>query len=220
MNLPQFQLVVPAPDNPYFAGLAAQCKDEKILSIDYLPAGCFEKAKAEAADPQKQKVVGELKSELEAYFKDPKSANFGGLKLCYSMLPQNGTKLPLIECIQALKKMRTISCVCAYKEVGEKVEWNDKEAVKSAYSDINSPFAKAVADVCTINPLSVVIPCYRIIKADGTLGGFGGNKHVDYNTALEIKRWLLKHEGCEVNPPDKPSDEADLSKWKVHCKPS
>jgi methylated-DNA-[protein]-cysteine S-methyltransferase len=36
------------------------------------------------------------------------------------------------------------------------------------------------------NPLSIVIPCHRVIGADGTLVGYGGG--------LDRKRWLLDHE--------------------------
>jgi methylated-DNA-[protein]-cysteine S-methyltransferase len=38
------------------------------------------------------------------------------------------------------------------------------------------------------NPISVVVPCHRVIGADGTLTGYGGG--------LERKRWLLAHEGA------------------------
>lgn len=36
------------------------------------------------------------------------------------------------------------------------------------------------------NPIGVVVPCHRVIGADGTLTGYGGG--------LERKRWLLAHE--------------------------
>jgi methylated-DNA-[protein]-cysteine S-methyltransferase len=36
------------------------------------------------------------------------------------------------------------------------------------------------------NPIPIVVPCHRIIGADGSLTGFGGG--------LERKRWLLAHE--------------------------
>jgi methylated-DNA-[protein]-cysteine S-methyltransferase len=37
------------------------------------------------------------------------------------------------------------------------------------------------------NPVSVVVPCHRVIGANGALTGYGGG--------LERKRWLLEHEG-------------------------
>jgi methylated-DNA-[protein]-cysteine S-methyltransferase len=36
------------------------------------------------------------------------------------------------------------------------------------------------------NPISIVIPCHRVIGADGSLVGYGGG--------LERKKWLLEHE--------------------------
>jgi methylated-DNA-[protein]-cysteine S-methyltransferase len=38
------------------------------------------------------------------------------------------------------------------------------------------------------NPVSVVVPCHRVIGAAGSLTGYGGG--------LERKRWLLRHEGA------------------------
>lgn len=37
------------------------------------------------------------------------------------------------------------------------------------------------------NPISIIVPCHRVIGANGTLTGYGGG--------LERKRWLLAHEG-------------------------
>jgi O-6-methylguanine DNA methyltransferase len=38
------------------------------------------------------------------------------------------------------------------------------------------------------NPVSIVIPCHRLIGSNGTLTGYGGG--------LDRKRWLLRHEGA------------------------
>ncbi|KAA0596595.1 methylated-DNA-[protein]-cysteine S-methyltransferase [Azospirillum lipoferum] len=40
------------------------------------------------------------------------------------------------------------------------------------------------------NPLSVVVPCHRVIGSGGALTGYGGG--------VERKRWLLAHEGVTV----------------------
>ncbi len=46
---------------------------------------------------------------------------------------------------------------------------------------------RAVASANGKNPISIVLPCHRIIGADGSLTGFAGG--------LEGKAWLLSHEG-------------------------
>ncbi|WP_119391846.1 methylated-DNA--[protein]-cysteine S-methyltransferase [Taklimakanibacter lacteus] len=40
------------------------------------------------------------------------------------------------------------------------------------------------------NPISVVVPCHRVIGSDGTLTGYGGG--------LPRKTWLLNHEGVPI----------------------
>lgn len=50
--------------------------------------------------------------------------------------------------------------------------------------------ARAVGQACGDNRLPVVIPCHRVVAADG-IGGFG---HATGGYLLEAKRWLLMHE--------------------------
>jgi methylated-DNA-[protein]-cysteine S-methyltransferase len=42
------------------------------------------------------------------------------------------------------------------------------------------------------NPISIVVPCHRLIGANGSLTGYGGG--------LPRKRWLLEHEGVVLKP--------------------
>jgi AraC family transcriptional regulator of adaptative response/methylated-DNA-[protein]-cysteine methyltransferase len=52
---------------------------------------------------------------------------------------------------------------------------------------IGSPKAvRAVASACANNPVSVVVPCHRVIRTDGELGG--------YRWGLERKKRLLEKE--------------------------
>jgi O-6-methylguanine DNA methyltransferase len=48
--------------------------------------------------------------------------------------------------------------------------------------------ARAVGLANGSNPIGVVVPCHRVIGANGTLTGYGGG--------IERKRWLLRHEGA------------------------
>ena len=52
-----------------------------------------------------------------------------------------------------------------------------------------SPPARAVGQIMGSNPIPVVVPCHRVVAADG-LGGYSGG------TGPEVKRWLLTLEGA------------------------
>jgi methylated-DNA-[protein]-cysteine S-methyltransferase len=49
---------------------------------------------------------------------------------------------------------------------------------------------RAVGAANGANPIPLVIPCHRVIGANGTLTGYGGGLH--------RKEWLLRHEGAEI----------------------
>lgn len=49
-------------------------------------------------------------------------------------------------------------------------------------------YGQPVGQACGANPVPVIIPCHRVLSANG-LGGFSGEGGV------EMKIWLLKHEG-------------------------
>ena len=56
-------------------------------------------------------------------------------------------------------------------------------------SRIGSPRAvRAVGLANGANPIGIVVPCHRVIGANGHLTGYGGG--------LDRKRWLLQHEGA------------------------
>ena len=58
-------------------------------------------------------------------------------------------------------------------------------------ASIGRPSAvRAVGLANGANPIGVVVPCHRVIGANGSLTGYGGG--------LERKRWLLAHEGSAL----------------------
>ncbi|UUT35651.1 methylated-DNA--[protein]-cysteine S-methyltransferase [Microbacterium elymi] len=46
--------------------------------------------------------------------------------------------------------------------------------------------ARAVGNACAHSPFSIVVPVHRVVRADGSIGGYGGR--------AEVKRFLLEHE--------------------------
>ena len=59
-----------------------------------------------------------------------------------------------------------------------------------AYEIGNPNAARAVGRANATNPMPLVIPCHRVIGADGKLTGYGGGE------GLPTKEWLLKLEGA------------------------
>ena len=59
--------------------------------------------------------------------------------------------------------------------------------------DIGKPLAiRAVANAIGKNPYAPKIPCHRVIRSDGSLGGYSGKG------GIKTKRFLLKKEGIKL----------------------
>jgi methylated-DNA-[protein]-cysteine S-methyltransferase len=57
-----------------------------------------------------------------------------------------------------------------------------------------SPAAvRAVGQAMANNPLPPIVPCHRVIRSDGTLGGYSAEG------GLSLKRWLLEREGVSFD---------------------
>ncbi len=53
---------------------------------------------------------------------------------------------------------------------------------------------RAVGNACRANPCPIVVPCHRVVAAGG-VGGYAGRTG---GRPLAVKRWLLEHEGIEL----------------------
>ena len=71
-----------------------------------------------------------------------------------------------------------------------KIPKGSVKTYKQVAIGINRPkSARAVANACGMNPYSPKIPCHRVIRSDGSLGGFSGSG------GIKTKKKLLKKEG-------------------------
>jgi methylated-DNA-[protein]-cysteine S-methyltransferase len=54
--------------------------------------------------------------------------------------------------------------------------------------------SRAAGSACRTNPIPVVVPCHRVLRSDGSIGGYAG----DMAGGLDIKRHLLALEGVQL----------------------
>lgn len=77
-----------------------------------------------------------------------------------------------------------------------KIPYGSTRTYSEVAQAIGKPRAiRAVARACATNPVSVVVPCHRVVRQDGNLAG--------YRWGLDRKRSLLEHELSQREP--KPS---------------
>jgi len=60
---------------------------------------------------------------------------------------------------------------------------------------LNTKAYRAVGNACRKNPYAPRVPCHRVVRSDGTIGGFGGKIS---GKTVEEKTLLLREENVEV----------------------
>ncbi len=81
------------------------------------------------------------------------------------------------------------------------IPWGRTASYGEIARRVGSPrAARAVGGAVGRNPVSLLIPCHRVIAADGTIGGYGGDAWGRSADRLEMKRALLAREGVWIGP--------------------
>ncbi len=81
----------------------------------------------------------------------------------------------------------------AYESLVSGVEVSQMVSYSELAELAGSPLAaRAVGTAMRKNPLPIIVPCHRVISADGGLGGYMGNGEDN----MQMKKWLLHHEGA------------------------
>ncbi len=71
------------------------------------------------------------------------------------------------------------------------ISYGETRSYKWIAEKAGNPLAvRAVGQALKKNPLPIILPCHRVIAADGSIGGF--------SCGVKIKRLLLKHEGVRI----------------------
>ncbi len=74
---------------------------------------------------------------------------------------------------------------------GRTVTYGELASRSGVFADVEEPglAARTVGQMMAANPVALLVPCHRVVAADG-IGGFGGGR-----VGIEVKRWLLTLEG-------------------------
>ena len=88
----------------------------------------------------------------------------------------------------------SICCMTKFQkkvlEALRRIPYSQVESYGSIAKKIGRPgAARAVGSACGKNPFSIIIPCHRVVRSDGKLGGFG--------CGIGIKEILLRLENAE-----------------------
>ena len=142
--------------------VAVATRDDRVVEIRFLPSSSPSVA-------PKNPIAERAARQLERYRDDP-DAKFD---------------LPVV--VEGSPLQRAVwNAMCAIPR-GKTRTYGELARELGAHFPVD---ARAIGQACGDNRLPIVIPCHRIVAADG-LGGFG---HSTGGYLLEVKRWLLMHE--------------------------
>jgi len=124
-------------------------------------------------EPRKHAILDEAVREMEAYFAG--ELRSFSVPIAFSGSPFEGTPFQT-EVWRGLLS----------------IPYGESRSYAWLAEQIDRPGAyRAVGAANGRNPLAIVVPCHRVIGADGSLTGYGGG--------LEAKRWLLDHEAAQAD---------------------
>jgi methylated-DNA-[protein]-cysteine S-methyltransferase len=140
--------------------------DQGLSALEFAGEGASPAPERGSPPPHLKPLIEAAKRELTAYFE--------GIPTDFADLPLDPQGTPFQQRVwQELRRIPRGQAI-SYKELAHRV---------------GSPKAsRAVGQANAVNPIPLIIPCHRVIAADGSLGG--------YSSGLERKRWLLRHEGA------------------------
>jgi O-6-methylguanine DNA methyltransferase len=154
---------IPTPLGP----MTAVATDESLLRLDFADQPSAAKARAyqaTAAAPGDCAPLDLLGEQLEEYFAGHRR------DFTVPLAPPAGTAFQ--QAVWAYLRTIPLGQTRTYAQ--------QARAIGSATA------ARAVGGANGCNPVSILVPCHRVIGASGALTGFGGG--------IERKRWLLDHE--------------------------
>ncbi len=150
------------------AVIAAPFGSLALEAEDGLLVGIELKAGRDGLAAPSSPLLAEAARQFEAYFEDPKSP--------FSL------RLPVVGTEHQRRVWQAMSAIPP----------GSARSYGAIAAELRSS-PRAVAGACRANHFPIAIPCHRVVAAHG-LGGYCGAVEGPF---IDIKRWLLRHEGYE-----------------------
>ncbi len=122
------------------------------------------------ADQDEEPILQQVEETLAAYFQHPVSLQ---------MIPHQGAGTPF--------QQRVWQALC-------EIPPGETRTYGQLAKELDSS-PRAVGGACRRNPIPLIVPCHRVVAQSG-IGGFDGA--VGECEAVNVKQWLLRHEGVEL----------------------
>jgi methylated-DNA-[protein]-cysteine S-methyltransferase len=136
-----------------------------LAALEFGGEGASSAPEQDYSPPHLKPLIEAAKRELAAYFE--------GVPTDFAALPLDPRGTPFQ--LRVWQELR-------------RIPWGQTISYGELARRLGSPKAsRAVGQANAVNPIPLIIPCHRVIAADGGLGG--------YSSGPDRKRWLLSHEG-------------------------
>lgn len=157
-----------------FGEMTMASDGENLIGLWFEQQKYFGATLAENVVEEKLPVFGETMCWLERYFAGEKP------EIAELPLAPQGSEFR--------KAVWKILCQIPY---GEVMTYGEIAKLMAKARGLEHMSAQAVGGAVGHNPISVIIPCHRVIGSDGSLTGYAGG--------VELKKKLLEHEGVIVH---------------------
>ena len=151
---------------PFGDGFTVLVRDGEVVASGFTadPERLRSRLNAAAGEIRPRHDLGEITSILRAYFDGTDISALASLPVSAAGSPAMQRLWQALRCIPG----------------GE----------TRSYSDLGggARFARVAGNACARNPIALIVPCHRVVRSDGGLGGFAWG--------LPVKRWLLDHEAA------------------------
>ena len=164
------------------AGLHSVKLSDEVTNENFLNLGC-QHVKLDCKTVNKH--IKQFESWMQLYFCDMVKSLQNSPILCEKVVPSN-------ESGQAKYRQKVWLKLKEYVKFGHTISYGDLARLCSDDKK-SSAGSRAVGGAMANNPISLVIPCHRVVKSDGSTGNYSKC------TKNSVKQWLLDYEKCNLN---------------------